>query len=176
MDVDVGAWRFDDVVPHCRSQKLHVTGDSNGPGLARLPVRMPQGPVAQAPWPAAQPARVACPCPHTVHCTGRTLRFCLFILRFSLDFLDLHKRAGRMLGAMSANSPSHPVPDIASTAHHPVDGEAEPQPCQDKPAHHPGPNMKPEERAYHERFMREAINMVNHPSPQLVYLQRSLIQ
>lgn len=43
-------------------------------------------------------------------------------------------------------------------------------PCQEQVASPGIDNMNPEERAYHERFMREAINMVSHSQPILLPL------
>ena len=54
----------------------------------------------------------------------------------------------------------------ASAASNPpaiLQNEERAQECQDTAADHDADNMSPDERAYHERFMREAINMVNHP-------------
>ena len=58
-------------------------------------------------------------------------------------------------------SPEGAAPDAVSDSHHRFDDE-EQQPRQDQPADHDADDMDPEERAYHERFMREAISMVNH--------------
>lgn len=68
------------------------------------------------------------------------------------------------MGAMTS-SPAGKAPDWDVDSHHRfghVD-EPQPQPCQDPAADHDGDadDMDPKERAYHERFMREAINMVN---------------
>jgi tRNA-specific adenosine deaminase 2 len=46
-----------------------------------------------------------------------------------------------------------------STATHPADSE---KPRQDAPSDLQADDMNVEERAYHERFMREAIGMVSH--------------
>jgi hypothetical protein len=47
----------------------------------------------------------------------------------------------------------------ATTITQPAESE---QPCQDTPSDLVADNMNLEERAYHERFMREAIGMVSH--------------
>ena len=57
--------------------------------------------------------------------------------------------------------------DSSKDSHQHFDGHSHvQQPCQDSSADHDSGDMDPEERAYHERFMREAINMVNHPRRQ----------
>ncbi|KAK7192705.1 hypothetical protein DPSP01_006867 [Paraphaeosphaeria sporulosa] len=60
---------------------------------------------------------------------------------------------GTMVG-----SPAGAAPDLVTQPHHRFE-HSEPQPCQAPGADHDADDMDPEERAYHERFMREAINM-----------------
>jgi hypothetical protein len=54
------------------------------------------------------------------------------------------------------------------TATQPAESE---QPCQDAPLDLVADDMNVEERAYHERFMREAIGMVSHTLPAHVALR-----
>lgn len=72
-------------------------------------------------------------------------------------------------------SPSGAASAAASEPLHPLENEELEldQERQATAADHAPDNMSPDERAYHERFMREAINMVNHPSRPLYLPFRS---
>lgn len=62
------------------------------------------------------------------------------------------------MGAM-LSSPAGPASDLPTEPHHRLEHDG-PQPCQAPAADHDADDMDPVERAYHERFMREAISMV----------------
>jgi len=70
------------------------------------------------------------------------------------------------MGSMFS-SPAGAAPDLVTDSHHRFEHDA-PQPCQAPAADHDADDMNPEERAYHEGFMREAISMVNSPRRQPV--------
>jgi hypothetical protein len=83
--------------------------------------------------------------------------------RGRLPVLATETNMGALLSSPEGAA-SAPVTDShLRPAHH------EPQPCQAPAADHDADDMDPAERAYHERFMREAINMVRHRPRQPVF-------
>jgi hypothetical protein len=147
------------------SHKLHVTGGQQG--LAHFAER-----------PKGQGSPVQGPLAHTgrrTHCALRQppltfgpawfwfhlhLHLHLHLPRARLPVLDKEGNMGALL-----SSPEGAAPALATDSHlRPAHDE--PQPCQAPAADHDADDMDPDERAYHERFMREAINMVSRPPRQ----------
>lgn len=71
----------------------------------------------------------------------------------------LSSPSGAAIPAAAASAASSAASDPPASLQH----EERAQERQDTAADHDADNMSPDERAYHERFMREAISMVNHP-------------